>query len=350
MSTWTNVIDLRSDTVTKPTEEMRRAMYEAEVADDTYDGDPTVIRLQELAAEKTGKEAALFVASGTMGNLIGALVNAKPGQEVILGDQSHQFLWEVGGIARVAGCVTHPVPFHRGWLDPDEVEAAIRPRYLEAATTGLICVENTSNIGGGAVIPPEHLAKISDVAKRHGVPIHMDGARFFNAVVASGQPAVVFTQHVDTLSFCLSKGLGAPFGGLLCGAKAHIERARTYRQMLGGGMRQAGVIAAAGVVALETGIERLAEDHANAKKLAVGLADLFPGCCDPDIVETNLFHITVATLGMSGQDLAGYLAREGILVFAMEPRMRFSTHSMVTSDDIDIVLKVFTQLRATVHG
>jgi threonine aldolase len=340
------VIDLRSDTVTKPTEEMRRAMYEAEVGDDSYDGDPTVIRLQELAAARTGKEASLFVASGTMGNLIGVLVNTHPGQEVILGDESHQFLWEVGGIARVAGCVTHTVPFHRGWLDPNEVEAAIRLPAREATTTGLICVEDTSNIGGGAVIPPAHLAKIADVARRHHLPIHMDGARFFNAVVASGQPAESFTQHVDTVAFCLSKGLSAPFGGLLCGSKELVERAITFRQLLGGGMRQAGVMAAAGIVALETGIDRLAEDHDNAKRLARGLAERFPGCCQPEMVETNLFHITVVALGVRGQELAEALAREGILVFAGEPRMRFATHRMVTSGDISRVLQAFDRLRA----
>jgi threonine aldolase len=339
-----NVIDLRSDTVTKPSEAMRRAMYEAEVADDTYDGDPTVRRLQELAAEKTGKEAALFVVSGTMGNLLGVLVSAQPGQEVILGDESHQFLWEVGGIARVANCVTHTVPFHRGFLDPAEVEAAIRPAAREAASSGLICVENTSNIGGGLVIPPERMARIADVARRHRLPVHMDGARFFNAVVASGRPATDFTRHVDTMAFCLSKGLGAPFGGLLCGSAALVDRAIPYRQMLGGGMRQAGVMAAAGIVALETGIDRLAEDHANAKKLAAGLAEQFPGCCDPDEVETNLFHIEVRKLGVSGQALAEYLASEGILVFAGEPRIRFATHCMVTPDDIDRVLAVFSRL------
>ena len=344
MSIGENVIDLRSDTVTKPTEEMKRAMYDAEVADDTYDGDPTVNRLQELAAEKTGVEAALFVVSGTMGNLLGVLVNTQPGQEVILGDESHQFLWEVGGIARVANCVTHSVPFHRGYLDPAEVEAAIRPAAREATTTGMICVENTSNIGGGLVIPPEHMAGISDVARQHRLPIHMDGARFFNAVVASGRPASDFTQYVDTMAFCLSKGLGAPFGGLLCGSAELVERAIPYRQMLGGGMRQAGVMAAAGIVALETGIDRLAEDHTNARKLALGLAERFPGCCDPDEVETNLFHIEVAALGMGGQELADHLAEEGVQVFPGEPRMRFATHAMVTSKDIDQVLEVFAQL------
>ena len=346
MSTGERSIDLRSDTVTRPTKEMRRAMYEAEVADDTYDGDPTVIRLQELAAEKTGKEAALFVASGTMGNLVGVLVNTHPGQEVILGDQSHQLLWEVGGIARVAGCVTHMVPFHRGWLDPVEVEAAIRPAAREAAATGLICVEDTSNTGGGAVIPPAHLGKIWEVAKRHHLAVHMDGARLFNAAVALGRPASDLAQYTDTVSFCLTKGLSAPFGALLCGSRELVERATTFRQMLGGGMRQAGVMAAAGIVALETGIDRLAEDHANAQKLARGLLDRFPGCCDPDIIETNLFHIQVPALGMSGQELAEYLAKEGILVFPGEPTMRLATHRMISGEDIDQVLKAFDRLRA----
>jgi threonine aldolase len=319
-------------------------MYEAEVADDTYDGDPTVIRLQELASEKTAKDAALFVTSGTMGNLIGALVNTRPGQEVILGDLSHQFLWEVGGIARLAGCVTHTIPFRRGFLDPLEVEAAIREPAREATETGLICVENTSNAGGGVVIPPEHLAQIAQVADRHALPVHMDGARFFNAVVASGQPAENFTRNVNTLSFCLSKGLGAPFGGLLCGNRDTIEAAVRYRQLLGGGMRQAGVMAAAGIVALQSGIDRLAEDHANARRLAQGLAERFPGCCQPELVETNLFHVQMAALGLSGEELAAYLENQGILIFAGETRIRLATHCNVSAGDIEAVLAAFDLL------
>lgn len=337
-------IDLRSDTVTKPSKEMRQAMYDAEVADDTYDGDPTVNKLQELAAEKTGKEAALFVASGTMGNLIGVLCNTQPGQEVILGDKSHQFLWEVGGIARVANCVTHTVPFHRGWLDPNEIEAAVRPAGREATSTGLICVENTSNFGGGAVIGPEHLQNIAAVAIRNDLPIHMDGARFFNAVVASGRPAKDFSQHVDTLSFCLSKGLGAPFGGLLCGTQQHIKQAIKFRQLLGGGMRQAGVMAAAGIVALEAGLARLGQDHENARALANGLADLFPGSCEPEIVETNLFFINVPAFGVSGSELKHYLEKQGILVFPGDPTMRIATNCMVNKEDIDFVLNAFSRL------
>lgn len=340
-----HVIDLRSDTVTRPSEAMRRAMYDAEVADDTYDGDPTVTRLQQLAAEKTGKEAALFVASGTMGNLIGTLVNTRPGQEVILGDLSHQFLWEVGGIARLAGCVTHTIPFRRGFLDPQEVEAAIREPAREATETGLICVENTSNAGGGAVIPPEHMAQISQVALTYDLPVHLDGARFFNAVVASGRSAKEFTQYVNTLAFCLSKGLGAPYGGLLCGPQEKIEVAIKYRQMLGGGMRQAGVMAAAGIVALQSGIGRLAEDHANARRLAEGLAERFPGSCNPEMVETNLFHVQVAAFGRSGNELAVYLSSQGILVFAGDPRMRLATHCNVSAADIEEVLAAFDNLR-----
>jgi threonine aldolase len=338
------IIDLRSDTVTKPTEAMRRAMYEAEVADDTYDGDPTVTRLQEIAAEKTSMEDALFVVSGTMGNLLGVLVNTHPGQEVILGDESHQFLWEVGGIARVANCVTHVVPFHRGWLDPNEVEASIRPPKREATSTGLICTENTSNSGGGAIIPPDHLARITFVAKKYALPVYMDGARLFNATVAIGRPASEFTQYVDMVSFCLSKGLGAPFGAMLCGRKEQIKRAISFRQMLGGGMRQAGIMAAAGIVALETGINRLAEDHANAKKLAIGLANRFPDLCDVGEVETNIVFIKVAKIGISGQEFADHLEREGILVFPGESQMRLVTHRMISSNNIDYVLKVFDRI------
>lgn len=343
-------IDLRSDTVTKPSAQMRRAMYSAEVADDTYDGDPTVLRLQELAAEKTGKEAALFVVSGTMGNLIGVLVNTQPGQEVILGDLSHQYLWEVGGVARIANCITRPIPFRRGFLDPAEIEAVIRQPSREAATTGLVCVEDTSNAGGGAVIPPDHLERLSEVARRNHLPIHMDGARLFNAAVAAARPAASFTQHVDTVAFCLSKGLGAPFGGVLCGSRDIIDRAIHFRQLLGGGMRQAGVMAAAGLVAMESGIERLAEDHANAKKLAVGLADRFPGSCDPDLVETNLLFINVGAFGMSGQALAEFLHSQGILIFAGEARIRLATHLDVSAADIERVLVAFGRLRRSSVG
>jgi len=342
-------IDLRSDTVTKPSTEMRRAMYEAEVADDTYDGDPTVLRLQELAAELTGKEAALFMVSGTMGNLIGVLCNTQPGQEVILGELSHQYLWEVGGIARIANCVTHPVPFHRGFLDPLEIEKAIRPVAREAAKTGLICVENTSNTSGGAVIQPDHLARISAVAKKYDLPIHMDGARFFNAVVASGKPAQAFTHYVDTLAFCLSKGLGAPFGGLLCGTREQIQKAVVFRQLLGGGMRQAGILAAAGIVALTTGLNRLWEDHENAKRLANGIVELFPGCCDPAIVETNLFFIQLSVFDMSGRELAEYLKQNGILVFEGKQQIRLATHCDVDREDIEQVLSVFARLKKETH-
>jgi threonine aldolase len=344
------VIDLRSDTVTKPTEEMRRAMYEAEVADDTYDGDPTVRKLEELAAERTGKEAALLMVSGTMGNLVGVLCNTQPGQEVILGDKSHQFLWEVGGIARIGHCITHTVPFHKGWLDPEEIEAAVRQPGREATTTGLICVENTSNMGGGLVIEPEHLAQIADVANRHDLPIHMDGARFFNAVVASGREASDFTQHVDTISFCLSKGLGAPFGGLLCGTEEHIEQAVKYRQLLGGGMRQAGVVAAAGIIALNAGLDRLWKDHANAEKLAEGLAEIFPDACEPDNVETNIFHIIPSAFGMTGSELSNYLEQKGILTFPGDPYMRLVTHHEVDEADVEKVLDVFAELKNQVNA
>ncbi|MBI9045787.1 MAG: aminotransferase class I/II-fold pyridoxal phosphate-dependent enzyme [Anaerolineaceae bacterium] len=338
------IIDLRSDTVTRPNEEMRRAMYDAEVADDTYDGDPTVAKLEELASRITGKEAALFVASGTMGNLIGVLCNTLPGREVILGDKSHQFLWEVGGIARIANCVTHTIPFNNGFLDPMDIRSAVRLAGREATTTGLICVENTSNFGGGLVIPPEHLEKIANVARENDLPVHMDGARFFNAVIASERPASDFTKHVDTLSFCLSKGLGAPFGGLICGTHEHIEKAIGFRQLLGGGMRQAGIMAAAGIVALTKGLEGLEKDHRNAKKLAMGLANLYPGICNPEDVETNLFFIKTSATGLSGQALTEALRREGILVFMGDPYIRLATHCMIDEEDVDTCLKVFSKL------
>jgi len=338
-------IDLRSDTVTRPTPAMRRAMYEAEVADDTYDGDPTVKRLQELAAEKTGTERALLVASGTMGNLLGFLVNTNAGQEAILGDISHQFLWEMAGFARVAQVAAHIVPFHNGWMDAGEIEAAVRLPFREATSTALVCVEDPTNTGGGLVISPEHLGKIYEVARRHNLRMHMDGARFFNAVVASRRPARDFTQYLDTMSFCLSKGLGCPFGAMFCGKDERVERALALRQMLGGGMRQAGIMAAAGIYALEHNIERMAEDHANAKRLAAGIVKLFGECLDPPQVETNMFFVDVAKLGVSGAQLSDHLKSQRILVFPGEKRVRFTTHLDVTSEDIDATLKALARLR-----
>ncbi len=342
------VVDLRSDTVTWPTESMRRAMYEAEVGDDCYGEDPTVNRLQEVAAEKTGKEAALFVASGTMGNLCAVMAHTQPGQEVILGDESHMFLWEVGSISRIGGCVTHIIPFHNGLLDPDEVERAVRPiDDIHAAQTGLICVENTSNRGGGTIVPPEHLARLADVAQRYGLPIHMDGARVFNAAVGLGVDVRELTRHVDSVSFCLSKGLSAPVGSVLCGSREFIRRADRARKILGGGMRQAGVLAAAGLVALEEGVARLYEDHANARRLAEGIARRIPGSVNLEQVQTNMVIVNTRPLGWTGQEFVERMARGGIRFLAIDPyRVRLVTHRMISVADVDYTLAVLDRVLA----
>src|SRR5215472_48552 len=270
------VIDLRSDTLTMPTPEMRRAMAEAELGDDVFREDPTVNRLQEMAAERMGKEAALLVTSGTQGNLVGILSHTQRGDEIIVGDQSHVFHYEVAGAAVVGSLQLRTVRNIDGMLDPAEVEAAIRPQDVHAPRTGVVCLENTHNRNGGAPLSASHTKAVADVAHRHGVLVHLDGARVFNAAVALDVDVRELTAPVDSVTFCLSKGLAAPVGSVLCGSKDYVETARKYRKMLGGGMREAGIIAAAGIVALTTMVDRLAEDHANARLIADRLAEI-PG-------------------------------------------------------------------------
>ena len=340
-------IDLRSDTLTLPSEEMLDAMRNAELGDDCYGEDPTVNRFQDMAAEKMGKKAGLFVASGTMGSLCAVLAQAAPGQEVILGDNAHQYLWEAGGVSRVGGCVTHPVPFRGGMLDPDEIEAAIRPDDdLHAATTGLICVENTANLGGGIIIPPEHLARIRAVADRHGLPIHMDGARVWNAAVGLGVDVREIVQHVDTVTFCLSKGLSCPVGSVLVGSREVIARADRGRKLLGGAMRQAGVLAAAGIVALEKGIDRLAEDHANARRLGEGIEQRVPGAVNLEKIQTNMVYVDTATFGLTGEEFADRMAVHCVKFLPLDGihQVRMVAHRMISAEDIDYVLETFDQV------
>lgn len=348
-ATSSRTVDLRSDTVTWPSASMRRAMYEAEVGDDCYGEDPTVNRLQEVAAERLGKEAALLVVSGTMGNLCGVMAHTQPGQEVILGDESHQFLYEVGSIARIAGCMTHIIPFHDGLLDPDDIEQAIRPTDdIHVPRTALICVENTSNRGGGKIVPPDHLARVADVARRHHLPIHMDGARVFNAAIGLGIEVTELTCHVDSVSFCLSKGLSAPVGSVLCGSRDFIARADRARKILGGGMRQAGVLAAAGLVALDEGVARLHEDHANAHRLAAGIAERIPEAVNLEQVQTNMVLVNTQPLGWTGQKFTERMARLGILFFPVAPySVRLVTHRMVSEADIDHTLAMFDRVLTT---
>ena len=269
-----DVVDLRSDTLTTPTPAMRRAMAEAEVGDDVWEEDPTVQRLEARAAEQFGKEAGLFVASGTMGNQVAVLTHTQPGQEVIAEAESHMVNLEVGGIARLSLCQTRPLRSERGLPDPAEVRQAIRPRNIHIPPTGLIALENTHNLKGGIAFTPEEIEAVAAIGREHGVPVHLDGARLFNAMVALDRGAREYGRAVDTVQFCLSKGLSAPVGSLLVGPADFIGRARRMRKLLGGGMRQVGVLAAAGLVALDTMVDRLAEDHRNAHRLAEGLREL----------------------------------------------------------------------------
>ena len=334
------IVDFRSDTVTHPTAEMRQAMAEAEVGDDVFGDDPTTIRLEEMAAQRLGKEAAMFVASGTMGNLVSILTHAQRGDEIILGDKSHTFRSEGGGASALGGVSYHTVRNdHRGMLDPDEVEAAVRdPSNPHFPRTAMVSLENTHNACGGAALTPEDTAAIADVAHRHEVPLHIDGARIFNAAVYLETPASELVKDADTVSFCLSKGLSGPIGSLVCGSNEFIDRARRWRKMVGGGMRQVGVIAAAGIVALDTMVQRLAEDHANARRLARGLSQIPGISIDPDSLPTNLVFFEVSHGDPA--ELARTLGERGIKGGMPVRKWRFVTHAGITPDDIDYALDV----------
>jgi threonine aldolase len=327
-------IDLRSDTVTQPTPDMLRAMTSAPLGDDVFGDDPTVNRLQETAAARLGKEAALFVPSGTMGNLLGLLVSARSGQEVVTEASSHIFLNEAAGAAVVGGIQLRQVPTERGVLTPDQLLAALRPpgddhQPLSAA----VVIENTHNRHGGVAWPLPDLQRLAGTARSAGLAVHLDGARIFNAAIASGVDARDIAQVSDTVSFCLSKGLSCPAGSVLCGPASKIAQARRWRKMLGGGMRQAGVLAAAGLVALETMVDRLAEDHDNARALATGLAGL-PGVdCDLSRVQTNIVYFRLKSMG-SAEFLAS-CARLGVLGGGPgRDLVRFVTHHGITAADV----------------
>jgi threonine aldolase len=322
-----NVIDLRSDTVTKPTPAMRRAMMEAEVGDDVYGEDPTVNRLERRAAEIVGKEAALFVPTGTMGNTIAVKVLTEHGQEVICDSRAHVLDYELGMVAWFSGCVVRAIPTRTGILSWDEVRAQIKPPSPNCAATSMVEIENTHNMGGGPVYPQSAVREICDGAHERGLRVHMDGARVFNASVALGIPVSEIAAPVDTLMFCLSKGLGAPAGSMVAGKAELIAKGRLYRKRLGGGMRQAGVLAAAGLIALEEMPKRLHEDHANARFLAEGLAQI-PGVrIDPQEVATNIVIFDVSASPLAAAEISSRLKQRGVLLNAINPRqMRAVTH------------------------
>lgn len=331
-------IDLRSDTVTMPTEEMRKAMAEAEVGDDVYEDDPTVNRLQELAAEMVGKEAALFVPSGTFGNQLCVLTHTRRGDEVILGEDCHIVLHEVGGAAVIAGVQLRTLKSNNGMLDPADVEAAIRPGDdIHYPHTGLICVENAHGLG--TAIPVNNLQAIKKIGEEHGIPVHMDGARIFNAAVALGVDAKEIAACADSVQFCLSKGLAAPVGSLVAGTKEFIEIARKNRKLMGGGMRQAGILAAAGIIALEKMTKRLQIDHENAAYLADQLSRI-PGVnVKADRLDINMVFFEMEPEVIPEQKLIDHFLKNGIKICGIEDgEWRFVTNVDVTREDIDFVL------------
>lgn len=347
------MIDLRSDTVTLPTPAMREAISRAELGDDVMGEDPTVNRLEALAAEMTGKEAALLVVSGTMGNLVSMLSHCRRGDEAILGDQSHIFHFEAGGASALGGVVFHPVPTGRfGELDLEALKNAIRPAAtnLHYAPPGVLCLESTHNRCGGTILPPAYLRAVREIADDAGLPVHLDGSRIFNAAIALNCDVRDLTCFADSVQFCLSKGLAAPVGSLVCGSKDFVARARRIRKMVGGGMRQAGVIAAAGIVALTEMVERLAEDHHTARLLAEGLADL-PGLdLDLDTVQTNLVIFGPRTPHPEGPSFIQELARAGVKIGDIgSGRFRAVTHNGISPSDIHeavrIVRKTWRELR-----
>lgn len=325
-------IDLRSDTLTKPSEPMRRAMYDAEVGDDVFGEDPTAIRLQERAAEMTGKPAALFVSSGSMGNIIALYINCGRGGEVLAHEGSHIVEAELASPAAIAGVLPIGVPGRRGILEPEALIKRLRPGDYYMARVRMISLENSHNKEGGSCYSREGLREVASFAEKHELIVHMDGARVFNASTATGITVFEIAENVDTISFCLSKGLGAPAGSMLCGSKEFIEEARHVRKLLGGGMRQVGVLAAAGLYALENNVARLGQDHENAKALAAALAETSWAEIDPAAVETNILHFD--TPHHRAEHVIAALESRGIRCFAPgDHSLRFVTHLDVSEDD-----------------
>jgi threonine aldolase len=330
-----SVIDLRSDTVTKPTDEMRSAMAAAEVGDDVYMDDPTVNRLQGRAAEIFQKEAALFVPSGTMGNQIAIRVHTSPGQEVITEASAHIFEFEMAAMAVISGALARPIPSIGGIMEWEAIGKAIRPKIYYRAQTGLIALENTHNMAGGTLYSKDRIDDICDHAHEAGLPVHLDGARIFNAATALKTDVASLVERCDSVMFCLSKGLAAPVGSMLAGSRQFIDRARSVRKMLGGGMRQAGVLAAAGLIALEKMPARLAEDHRNARLLADLLHEI-PGLdVEPGKVITNIMMVGIGRTGLDSTTIVNHLKEQRVLVSALDAfRLRLVTHNDVNHAQI----------------
>ena len=335
------MIDLRSDTLTNPTQSMRDAMATAEVGDDVFQEDPTVQKLENLSAEKMGKEAALFVPSGCMGNLISLLSHCGRGDEILLGDRSHISLYEVGGVAALGGVHPRPLPNNNdGTISIDLLEKGIRHSDIHCPPTRLICLENTQNFCQGSPITPEYMTEVREIANKFGLKIHLDGARIFNAAVALGVPVAKLTEKVDSVMFCLSKGLSAPVGSLVCGSSDFIVKARKARKMVGGGMRQVGHIAAAGLIAINDQVDRLQEDHDNAKFLASQLSDLDGIEVDVTRIKTNIIFFKLT--GIDGEVLLNQLEQNQIKILMTDADVfRAVLHREVSKEQVQTVVKTF---------
>jgi threonine aldolase len=340
-----HTIDLRSDTVTLPTAAMKAAITTAPLGDDVFEEDPTTIELENLAAQKMGMEAGLLVASGTMGNLVSVLTHCTRGEEVILGDASHTYLYEAGGIAALGGI--HPRVIGNepnGTLALEKIESVIRTENVHFPRTRLICLENTQNKCGGRLLSTQYMAEVRQLALQHGLKVHLDGARIFNAAVAFGIDVKALTKDADSVSLCLSKGLAAPVGSVICASQAFITEARRARKILGGGMRQCGIIAAAGIVALNNMVERLADDHAHAQALAQGIAQIKGLAIDPASVETNIVFFDVTHEHLTGHMLVERLNKQGIKMLALGPNcVRAVTHWGIAAPDIDATLVALSE-------
>ena len=340
------IVDLRSDTMTQPTDAMRQAMANAEVGDDVFGEDPTVNRLEEMAAERLGKDAALYVSSGTMGNLVSLMAHCGRGDEIILGSQAHTFRAEQGGSAALAGI--HPWTITNqsdGTLDLEEIKFAIRDDNIHFPRTRLIILENTHNGCSGYPLDANYMKAVKEIASQHHLKIHVDGARIFNAAVALNMKPKDLVAEADSVSFCLSKGLAAPVGSVICGTQAFIDNARRARKVVGGGMRQAGVLAAAGIVALNEMVDRLAEDHANAKKLAAGLSEIPDLSIDPTRIHTNIIYFGVERENLASAEFTQQVDAAGVRMLPMGPqKVRAVTHYHITSEDIDQALSVISKI------
>lgn len=339
-------IDLRSDTVTMPTPAMREAISNAKLGDDVFGEDPTTKRLEKMAAERMGKEAAMLVVSGTMGNLVCILTHCKRAEEVILGDRSHTFLYEAGGMSALGGIHPHTIVNQPdGKMRLEEIEEAIRSDNVHFPRTRLICLENTHNRCSGAALPVEYMKAVAELATNHDLMVHLDGARIFNAAVALKVDVKELACYADSVTFCLSKGLSAPVGSVICGSKEFIAEARRNRKVLGGGMRQCGIIAAAGITALEEMVDRIAEDHSNAQRLANGIACILGLSVEPERVQTNIVYFDIVSRQIKAEEIVSQLGNKGIKILRLGPsRFRAVTHYGINAEDIDFTLTALGEI------